>query len=291
LEYKKCNDFACADPRYGFCSWNGNDPNLYTCDTLPNCCGGYQGMGTSAATVQCLPEADADDPKYTVKCPAKPMLCKAHYELDVVLLLDGSGSVGADGWKQEKDAALAFVDSFSGADSKAALSVVLYSGPRYWSGVWKCMGSSKGSVDIENDCKVKSVVHLTTTYADVKTAINNLQWPKGSTLTSMALQAAREELQFGRKDAHSVIIVMTDGRPMSYRKTYLAAKDVRKASRLVWVPITRYAPLREVKSWATRRWKENVVRVKEFADLEKPDMVNHVIADICPAYMDDMELQ
>jgi len=290
LEYKKCNDFACGDPRYGFCSaGNVNDQNMYTCQTLPNCCGGYEGVGTSAATVQCLPSEEADDPKYTVKCPAKPMQCKAHYELDVVLLIDGSGSVGSTGWTQEKNAALEFVDSFSGTDSKAALSVVLYSGPSFWPGVWKCQGESQGTVDLENDCKIKSVIHLTKSYSDVKTAITNLQWPMGSTLTSLALQAAQAELQLGRKDAKSVVVVLTDGRPMSYRKTWLASMEVRKSARLVWVPITKYAPLSDVKSWATRRWKENVVRVREFVDLEKPDMVNHVIADICPMY-DDSEL-
>merc|ERR1719313_3130141 len=116
----------------------------------------------------------------------------------------------------------------------------------------------------------------------VKAAIAGLTWPKGSTLTSLALQSAKTELTMGRKDAKSVVVVITDGRPMSYRRTYWASRDVRKAARLVWVPVTRFAPLRSIKRWATRRWQENVVRVKTFTDLEKPDPINHVIANICP---------
>merc|ERR1719271_806972 len=93
---------------------------------------------------------------------------------------------------------------------------------------------------------------------------------------------AKAELSLGRKDAKSIVVVITDRRPLSYRNTHIAAWRLRKSARLVWVPVTRYAPLRHIKWWATRRWQENVVQVKKFKDLEKPDAVNHVIANICP---------
>merc|ERR1719327_699395 len=127
------------------------------------------------------------------------------------------------------------------------------------------------------------VSHFTKDMKKVKQLITGLDWPRGSTLTSLALLTAQAELSMGRKDAKSVVVVITDGRPLSYRNTYYASKNVRKSARLVWVPVTRYAPLKSIKSWATRRWQENVVQVKTFKDLEKPDMVNHVIANICPS--------
>jgi len=86
----------------------------------------------------------------------------------------------------------------------------------------------------------------------------------------------------GRKNAHSNVVVFTDGRPLSFRKTQLASDLVRKSARLLWVPVTKYAPLKQIKKWATRRWQENVVQVKSFKKLEKPDVVTHIIADICP---------
>ena len=95
---------------------------------------------------------------------------------------------------------------------------------------------------------------------------------------------AKAELQLGRKDAKSVVVVITDGRPLSYGRTYSASHAVRKAARLVWVPVTAYAPLWSIKRWATRRWKENVVKVNTFAQLEDPATVNHIIADICPTH-------
>merc|ERR1719313_2002554 len=93
---------------------------------------------------------------------------------------------------------------------------------------------------------------------------------------------AKAELALGRRESPSTLVVITDGRPLSYRKTGVAAKAVRKSARLLFVAVSRHAPLKYIKKWATRRWQENVVQVKSFKDLEKPDPVNHVIANICP---------
>merc|ERR1719183_3476788 len=193
--------------------------------------------------------------------------------LDIMFLIDGSGSLGRSGWKAEIKAAQMFVDAFSGSGAKAEMSVILYSGPRTWSGVSKCTSKSKKKVDMKK----------------VKGLIAGLKWPQGSTLTSLALQTAKAELALGRKDSKSVVVVVTDGRPLSYRNTYLASRNVRKSARLVWVPVTKYAPLKKVKLWASRRWQENVVQVKAFEDLEKPDPVNHIIANICPDKHPEME--
>jgi len=135
---------------------------------------------------------------------------------------------------------------------------------------------------METVCKIKSVTHFTHDMPNVKKLISKLKWPKGSTLTSLALLSAQAELSLGRKDAKSIVVVITDGRPLSYRSTGIASRFLRKSARLIWVPVTRFAPLQQIKQWATRRWQENVVPVKTFADLEKPDVVTHVVANICP---------
>merc|ERR1719231_1229447 len=118
--------------------------------------------------------------------------------------------------------------------------------------------------NMETVCKIKSIDHFTTDMKKVKTDIDALSWPQGSTLTSLALMTAKSELAYGRKESESIVIVITDGRPLSYRATGIAAKQIRKQARLVWVPVTRYAPLGSIKRWATRRWQENVIRVKTF---------------------------
>merc|ERR1719331_957701 len=107
-----------------------------------------------------------------------PLLCNR--SLDVVLLLDGSGSLGKKGWKNEIQAAQYFVDAFTKSD-KARLAVILYSGPRTWSGVRKCVGKSKKAVDPEK-CGIKTVTHFTNDLKKVKNLIAGLEFPQGSTL-------------------------------------------------------------------------------------------------------------
>merc|ERR1719171_578984 len=215
-----------------------------------------------------------------VAAEKKVMTCNA--SVDVVFLIDGSGSLGKTGWKAEIKAANMFVDAFSGTGAQANMAVILYSGPRTWGGVRKCVGRNSKKVNTEKTCKIKTVTHFTNDMKKVKSLITGLSWPQGSTLTSLALATAKAELALGRKDSKSIVVVITDGRPLSYRATGIASRNLRKSARLVWVPVTKYAPLKRIKWWATRRWQENVVQVKSFKDLEKPDPVNHVIANICP---------
>jgi len=199
---------------------------------------------------------------------------------DIVLLIDGSGSLGQQGWDAEIKAAKTFVTAFSGG--KAEMAVILYSGPRTWGGVYKCFARNTKKVDREKICNIKSVTHFTADLKKVDSLITGLVWPQGSTLTSLALLTAKAELALGRKNAQTNVIVFTDGRPLSFRKTWIASYIVRRVARLMWVPVTRYAPLQWIKSWATRRWQENVVRVKTFADLEDPSTITRIVANLCP---------
>jgi hypothetical protein len=207
--------------------------------------------------------------------------------LDVVLVLDGSGSLGKAGWEASIKAAEMFVDAFrvsedTDGESKASVAVLLFSGPPTWSGVYKCTGKNVADVNMESDCKIKWVSHFTRKMPALKTKISELEWPQGSTLTSLALMTAKTELGLGRKDEEGVVIVITDGRPLSYRKTLQASRQLRKAARLLWVPVTQYAPLKFLKMCATRRWQENIVVVKDFDELGTPDVITQIMADICP---------
>jgi len=205
------------------------------------------------------------------------MTCKA--PLDVVLLIDGSGSLGQSGWNAEIIAAKKFVEAFSVPGSQAQMAVILYSGPRTWSGVRKCF--TPGST---YDCKIDEVgTGFSNDWAAITDKIDKLVWPKGSTLTTLALAKAKTMLSLGRPTSKSVVVAITDGRPLSYRGTGLMSRYLRKSARLLWVPVTRYAPLSAIKKWATRRWQENVVVVKSFEDLDKgKEVVNNIIANICP---------
>merc|ERR1719263_2051481 len=91
---------------------------------------------------------------------AAPMPC--NNSIDVVLLIDGSGSLGKTGLKAEIKMAEMFVDAFGkgvpqGSPSPAKVAVILFSGPRTWSGVYRCIGNKGPKVDMETVCKIKTV--------------------------------------------------------------------------------------------------------------------------------------
>merc|ERR1740138_1356664 len=109
--------------------------------------------------------------------------------IDLILLLDGSGSLGKAGWKAEMVAAQFTVDAYIDS-GKANMAVILYSGPRTWSGVGKCTGKNAKNVDME-ECGIKTVTHFTDDLKQVKQLITGLDWPQGSTLTSLALMTAK----------------------------------------------------------------------------------------------------
>jgi hypothetical protein len=210
---------------------------------------------------------------------SEPLSC--NNTLDIVLLIDGSGSLGKAGWEAEIKATKLFIGAFHYSEGKVNMAVILFSGPRTWGGVYKCIGKSSGTVSLDY-CGIKTVTHFTNDLDKVDELVTGLTWPQGSTLTSLALMTAKAEMSLGRSDVHSLVVVITDGRPLSYRKTQIAAEKVRKGSRLVWVPVTKFAPLDRIKKWATRRWQENVIKVEDFKELQTPELVTHIIADICP---------
>merc|ERR1719408_522199 len=111
------------------------------------------------------------------RCKLAQEVKTCNASVDVVFLIDGSGSLGKKGWDAEIKAAKLFVDAFSGTGAQAKMSVILYSGPRTWSGVRQCTGKSGKKVDMEKVCKVKMVTHFTDNMKKVKELIGGLTWP------------------------------------------------------------------------------------------------------------------
>merc|ERR1712107_951158 len=62
-------------------------------------------------------------------------------------------------------------------------------------------------------------------------------YPESTSMTSMALGLAKAELTQGRAEASSVVVVITDGKPLSAMNTGKAAGDLKKSARLIWVVV------------------------------------------------------
>jgi len=216
---------------------------------------------------------------------------KCNQTLDVILLLDGTPKSGKEGWAAEVKAANLLVDAFEGPGitAKPNIAVIHYTGPRTWSGVKKCTEKSSKPVDMAKDCKVKIATHFTGDLKKVKGVINGLEYAPGSKLLSLALMSVKDELALGRKTARTNVIVFIDGEPLSYRKTMLTSKTIRKSARLVYVPVIKFSPLKALKKWASRRWQENLVPVETIKEWASAQTSTHIVANICPSVFPELK--
>lgn len=235
----------------------------------------------------------AEDSKYrlmykrcnTDKCkPKNPPLLKCAAKVDVIILLDGSGSLGSAGWKNVKKAGQSLVkamDPKANDGNGAQVAVLLYSGPKNMNSYKKCTGGAK-TVDMGMDCKMIWVSHFTTDTGAVAENIDNLMWQKGSTMTSQALASAEAELSNGRSDATPVVIVLADKLPMMPRKTGEAAASLRKKARLIFAAATGPTELPKFASWASRPVADNFIYMHSVEDFATNTTLNKIISSACP---------
>jgi hypothetical protein len=215
--------------------------------------------------------------------PAGEVL-KCNKSLDIVMVMDGTPKTGKAAWAQEVTAANQFIHAFSGplVTAQPNFAVIHYTGPRTWSGVSKCTGKSTDKVDMEKTCKIKIAQHFDEDMKKVKGVINGLEYAPGSKLLSLGLMAVQSEMALGRKTSRSIVIVFMDGQPLSFRKTMLASHTLRKKARLIYVIVAKFAPLKDVKTWVSRRWQENLVKVGTADQWALPETGTHIMANICP---------
>merc|ERR1719198_2265342 len=234
--------------------------------------------------------------KRRCKLPEGKMTQACNTTLDVIMLIDECPRGEDAAFRAQIEGASLLVDAWSGEGITAVpnFAIIKYCGPRTWSGVSKCQGGKSKQdgeeVDTEKLCRVQNVMHFDEDAKKTKTMLNGLAFAKGTKLVSLALLAAKAELTLGRKSNPSVVIAFMDGQPLSFRKTKLAARSLRKKTRLLWVVVAKFSPLKSVKKWATRRWQENIVKAKDEKELASPVTVTHIIADICPKKMPKLKM-
>jgi len=255
------------------------------------CGGGFEERTRRVlATSTGLGNCAADDSEYRLqykrcnmdKCkPATAPLLKCAAKVDVVLLLDGSGSLGAKGWETMKKAGSDIVRAMDPANDGAQVAVLMYSGPMDMNGYRKCTGQA-GKADMVTDCKMIWVSHFTTSNTAIATGITNLLWQKGSTMTSQALASAEAELVYGRADAQQVVIALADSLPMMPRKTAEAAASLRKKAKVIFAASTGQTELPKFADFVSRPVADNLIYVPQLADFAKPEIINSIIAAACP---------
>jgi len=208
-------------------------------------------------------------------CVKKDLKCNS--KLDVVVLLDGSGSVGTTGFDLTKAFAEKLVGAFNMGQELAQIAVVLYSGPKTYDDVQSCAKTGDAA-----KCNLHVVSSLTTDPAPVITAIKSMTWPKASSFTAGALNMAKTLLKEGRKDSQSVVLAFTHEMPNFKCQAEEASAELRKTARLMWLPVGKYAELEDISRWASSPIRANVYPVADYTTLAKPEFLQDLIATVCP---------
>lgn len=227
----------------------------------------------------------------TQECPPmeKAFTCTA--KLDVVILYDGSASIEQEGWDQVVKGAQELARAFSGPNTKIAS--LLFSGPTNFDNVGPCIGqiapgANATALDPIKDCGIEWVTRFeaNATGEAVAEAIGKTEFPQGTTLTSLALAEAGSELSQGRQDANSIVIVLTDGAPLSTLECSKQAQRLKKKARLMFVPVgTKFADDEIFQAWASSPWKDNIVRVKDVNMIPEAVTINQILTNFCPDLM------
>jgi len=208
-------------------------------------------------------------------------------QVDVTILMDGSGSLTPTGWLMSKYLAMDLVGALmANGNGTVQVALQVFSGPEEEEEFQACTRNATAAVDVEKDCKIKWISHLTPNMGDVAGQIWNMEWPEGSTLTSVALGLAEAEQKNSRESAQSVVLVLTDGAPMSKHMTEQAAKKLGEVAKVIWIPIGKKAPRAEIKQWASMPEGDHVIDVDTYMSLAMPGGVSHLVNQIvtttCP---------
>jgi len=181
----------------------------------------------------CIVEASLTEP---MKCTAK---------VDVVVLVDGSGSLGDNAFAAEQAFVKNFGKSLEGAEAR--MGIILFSGPRTWGQYFACSEDPNMSLSdamLKDTCGLEVVSPLTSEIAgliaDKTGKIDSMNYPRKTTFTSGALRLAKVHLdrRDSNRSAERIVVVITDGKPIDPTRTQDAADALKAAGiRVVAVPI------------------------------------------------------
>jgi len=204
-------------------------------------------------------------------------------QIDLVLLLDSSGSMGEEGFERTKNFFAELVHRFKYSDHDAKIGAILFSGPGTWDAWYKC----EDGLGTEEECGLKELMPLTEDGEALSAAIKEAPWIAATTNTAGALAKAQNMLEMGgRQEATSIVVVVTDGDPNFKWKTRAASKKLRRSARLIYVPLGEYINLTNLKKWASRPVRENVIPIHDMEDLESSAAM--LISNFCPVVHSEM---
>lgn len=216
--------------------------------------------------------------------PSNRSVVECQSKVDLIVLLDGSGTLGQTGWAQTQDMVVHLVHNLEGDGDKVEVSLQVFSGPGTWDDYEKCTDElpEGETLNMQEQCGIQWISHYTNDMGKLETDIKALEWPRATALTSVALGQAEAELINGRQDANAVVVVITEMKPMNEGSTKSAAEKLSEKAKVIWVPVGPSPPTELIDAVASKPHSDHVVTIPSFADMSQPTFLNKVLTSACP---------
>jgi hypothetical protein len=225
----------------------------------------------------------------TDACPIinEKVVATCNKTADIVFLIDGSGSLGADAFADELTFASNFAKGFEKQDT-TNFSVIVFSGPYTWGDFYRCLYSSDGMSKevMKSTCGLEIVQHFNDPQT-TQTTLAGISYPGGTTFTSGALLLAIAELGFARSGAEKIAILLTDGKPIDKWETKRKARELKEEKyRLVVVPIEGLG-IKEKdveylkKDVSSLNHDDNTLIVEDWHELAEIAEASTLVEDVC----------
>lgn len=205
---------------------------------------------------------------------------------DLLIAIDGSGSLGEEGFGALKGFAADLVSRYQGeyfGQSAMQVGVILFG----------------NGVIMEDGNTVSPAINeqgLTSDMAVVKSAIEGLPYKKG--FTNMAQAFALAEKMYtaaGRKGAQSALLVITDGKPsFAFQTSELVQQlDDRGVQRFFVVVSESHEDLDQMKQWASDPWETNLIHVPgvEVLQADAAVFAEKALTTFCPMSFSETQLE
>jgi len=243
--------------------------------TAFSACSQVCGSGFSMRTRSIVAEAVGDGGACVEAHDAgrlQPKICNAHEcpaglecqsMLDIVVLMDGSGSVNEESLAEQKSGIEALIGKLQFGDDLVHAGAAIFGG------------------------SVSELSPLSGDAAAVTTGVNSAAANADpGTKLAPALEHAKSMLMAGREDAQNIVLVLLDGMPSDGAAAAQAAARMSENTRVIVIAAGSGMDLGRVAHYASFPAKLNVLAVHSFAGLPEENEVNRFVAGLCPIVHD-----
>mmetsp|Transcript_26061 Transcript_26061/g.82395 ORF Transcript_26061/g.82395 Transcript_26061/m.82395 type:complete len:1002 (-) Transcript_26061:73-3078(-) len=279
-ESRPCHTGSC-DRDCKLSQWSDWTPCTMACDgglterrksvTLP-----IRGLGKCPKTD--APDRLEENPCNTQKCVGDEV-CVA--QQDLIIAIDGSGSLKEEGFKILKNFAVEFTQRYQSMAygiTTIRMGVLIF-------GQGRLISNPDGTTTI---APAENVQALTDDLDAVREAIGKLEWQRGFTNMAQAFALADTMFNTGRASAQSAILMLSDGKYSFRFQTAEKATELKdKGVQIFMAPVTPNEggkELEDIKAWASPPWETNYEHIPGLEALEynMKSFASRLLVKFCP---------